>query len=107
MGLREDVTDREGLTEPRLRSAQRWQGSGSAGSTGRVAAGRIQPGAEPGQKLLITPWVIYWTWGVVASVLTSQQLFKLMLPGLCNAVEELLLMPKPLKSQQKAKIFHR
>lgn len=46
-------------------------------------SGRIRPGAKPEQMLLVTPWLIYWTWGVVAFMLTSQQL-KLMLDRHCN-----------------------
>lgn len=97
MGFWEDVMDREGLAEPRLCSTWRWQGSGTTGSTGSMAAGRIRPRTEPGQRILITPWVIYWTWGIVASMLISQQLFKVILARVCSHVEELPLTPKLLK----------
>lgn len=97
MGFWEDLMDREGLTEPWLCSAWRWWGSGTTGSTGSMAAGRIRPRAEPGQTILITPWVIYWTWGIVAFVLISQQLFKVILAGVCSHVEQLPLTPKLVK----------
>lgn len=67
MGLREDSTGREGLIQPRLRSPQ-------LGEHRPSGSGKDPPRAEPGQMLLITPGVISWTQGVVASVLTSQQI---------------------------------
>jgi len=80
-----------------LASLHRVQDSGSAG---RAAAGRVRLGAELGQTLIITPRVIYWTRGVVAPVLSSPHLFKLMLAGLCNTAEELPLTTHPNHSKQ-------
>lgn len=65
MGLWEDMTDRERLTELWLGSARHWSSAAPAEHSGNDFTG-----AEPGQISLKIPGVVYRTRGAAASLLT-------------------------------------
>lgn len=88
MGLWEDVTDRERLTELWPGSTRHWSSAALA-----ECRGNDLTGAEPGSHLKHPGWWI--RHGELRHPCSS----------LCNKAEELPLTSQPLKSQQTAKTF--